>query len=312
MPHRKPLSVFILSNVKEGFVQKIFEEKYNQYLKKVNEKLSFYLPASETYPCLIHEAMNYSINAGGKRLRPILCMSVYGLFDNDIEKIMPVACALELVHTYSLIHDDLPCMDNDDFRRGLPTCHKKFSEAIAVLAGDALLTEAFALISSFSDKDIVSDIVSCIADACGSRGLIGGQVMDILSEGKMTDEKSLLYIHEHKTGKLIQVCAKLGGICSRACETDIKEISEYGRYLGLAFQISDDILDVTGSTQKLGKKAGQDEKLCKATYPSVFGLENSKSKLKDAVDNAISHLDIFGERKWFLENIAKFVAYRDK
>jgi len=293
-------------------MQKCFDEKYGSYLKIINERIKTYLPENETYPGLIHEAMNYSLMAGGKRLRPILCVSVFELFRDDPDCVMPVACALELIHTYSLVHDDLPCMDNDDYRRGLPTCHKKFGEAIAVLAGDALLTEAFGLASKYSGKDIVADIIMELSSACGSRGLIGGQVMDILSEEKQIDEESLLYIHEHKTGKLIQVSVKLGGICATADETAIKEISEYGRYLGLAFQISDDILDVTGSTEKMGKKVGQDEKLHKSTYPSIYGLEKSQKKLKEAVDGAISHLEIFGERKLFLEQLAKFVAYRDK
>lgn len=293
-------------------LHKHFKQKFSHYKELLNVGLGRLLPCEDIHPSIIHEAMNYSVFAGGKRLRPVLCMDSYGLFDDDFEKILPVACALECIHTYSLIHDDLPCMDDDDFRRGEPTCHKKFGEAIAVLAGDALLTEAFGLVSDFDCKNVVGDIVSELVSACGSRGLIGGQVMDILSENKQLDKKTLDYIHRHKTGKLIVVSVRLGAICAGAGEKDLDALTSYGESLGLAFQISDDLLDVLGDSANLGKQVGQDEKLNKLTYPSLYGIDGSKKRLKDTIDKAISSLEIFNEKACFLSDLAEYVGNRDR
>ncbi len=289
-----------------------FKQRFSCYKELVDKGLSVLMPADSVYPSLIHEAMNYSIFAGGKRLRPVLCMGSYNLFEEDCDKIIPVACALECVHTYSLIHDDLPCMDDDDFRRGEPTSHKKFGEAIAVLAGDALLTEAFGLVSRFDCNKLIGDIVSELVSASGSRGLIGGQVMDILSESKQPDKNTLDYIHRHKTGKLIVVSTRLGAVCAGVGGVELEALSSYGESLGLAFQISDDLLDVLGNSENLGKQAGQDEKLNKLTYPSLYGVEGAKKILQETVDKAVSSLEIFDEKGWFLRDLAVFVAKRDR
>ncbi len=287
-----------------------FKTKYNEYQTLVQSYLEEAVPSADAYPDKIHEAIRYSLFAGGKRLRPVVCTAVYNMFHEDTPAVMPVACALECIHTYSLIHDDLPCMDDDDFRRGILTCHKKFGEAIAVLAGDALLTEAFALVASYKKKDMTACLVGELASACGSRGLIGGQVMDMLSENKQIDAETLRYIHEHKTGKLIVASVRLGALCAGVNDNALSLLTDYAQMLGLAFQISDDILDVTGSTEELGKKAGQDQKLHKATYPALYGLDESKEKLAGVVAKACSALETFGESSIFLKQLAEFVGYR--
>ncbi len=287
-----------------------FKTEYNEYLTQVQSYLETAVPAQTVYPEKIHEAMRYSLFAGGKRLRPVLCAAVYNMFHEDIAPVLPVACSLECIHTYSLIHDDLPCMDDDDFRRGMPTCHKKYGEAIAVLAGDALLTEAFALVASYKGTELCSMLVRELADACGSRGLIGGQVMDMLSENKQIDIETLQYIHAHKTGKLIVASVRLGAICAGVDESALSLLTQYAESIGLAFQISDDILDVTGSTEELGKQVGQDQKLHKATYPAIFGLDTSKEKLDSAIAEACSSLECFGDAGEFLKQLAQFVGYR--
>lgn len=288
-----------------------FKNRLTNYIDLINDALLRYLPVADTYPAQIHDAMHYSLFAGGKRLRPVLCSSVYSLFEEDLKPVLPVACALELIHTYSLIHDDLPCMDDDDFRRGMPTCHKKYGEAIAVLSGDALLTEAFSLIARTDRTDTVAELVRIISLACGSTGLIGGQVMDMLSENKAVDEQTLHYIHTHKTGVLITVSCQAGAACARADSVSIENIIHYGQALGLAFQISDDILDVVGSSEKLGKNVGQDQKMQKATYPALYGLDESRKRLNHAVEQALDALNPFGDKAVFLSELARFVAYRD-
>ncbi|MEW6536043.1 MAG: polyprenyl synthetase family protein [Candidatus Auribacterota bacterium] len=289
-----------------------FKACYNNYINTINTALIDNMPPRDAYPSRIHEAMHYSLFAGGKRLRPVLCLASFELFDSMTAKVLPVACALELIHTYSLIHDDLPCMDDDDFRRGMPTCHKKFGEAIAVLAGDALLTEAFAMASSIGNTGYSATIISMLAAASGSTGLIGGQVMDLLSEDKPIDVELLEYIHRHKTGKLISVSVESGAVCASADSTALSALTKYGEALGLAFQISDDILDVIGDAEKLGKNVGQDAKLNKATYPSLYGLEESKKKLHETVEQALISLQGFDKKSGFLCELARYVAYRDR
>jgi len=288
-----------------------FKNFYRQYKQKVNKKLECLIPDESVYPGLIHEAMRYSLFAGGKRLRPVLCLAAYEVLKDDYETALSVACSLECIHTYSLIHDDLPCMDDDDYRRGMPTCHKNFGEAIAVLAGDSLLTVAFEAACDFEDSIKVKQIIGELAEASGSRGLVGGQVMDILSENKKIDSSSLKYIHEHKTGKLILSSVRLGAICAGADEKELNALSEYAKQLGLAFQISDDLLDVIGDSEEMGKNVGQDEKLNKATYPSLYGIEETKKILSETLDNACASLGLFQEKGWFLKELARFVAERN-
>ena len=288
-----------------------FKNLYRQYKQKVNKKLDCLIPEETAYPGLIHEAMRYSLFAGGKRLRPVLCLAAYNVLKDDYEKALSVACSLECVHTYSLIHDDLPCMDDDDFRRGMPTCHKKFGEAIAVLAGDSLLTVAFKAACDFHDSSKIKQIIEELADTSGSQGLVGGQVMDILSENKKIESSELEYIHEHKTGKLILSSVRLGAICAGADEKSLNSLSEYAKLLGLAFQISDDLLDVIGNSEAMGKTVGQDEKLNKATYPSLYGIEETKKILTRTIDQACASLDAFEEKACFLKDLARFVAERN-
>jgi len=251
------------------------------------------MPPVNTYPGRIHEAMHYSLFAGGKRLRPVLCIASFELFSPMTDNGLPV------------------CMDDDDYRRGMPTCHKKFGEAIAVLAGDALLTEAFAMAAS-GDTKYTTTVISMLAAASGSAGLIGGQVMDLLSEDKSIDIELLDYIHRHKTGKLISVSVESGAVCAGSSEADLVSLKRYGEALGLAFQISDDILDVVGDAEKLGKNVGQDAKLNKATYPSLYGLDESKKKLDETVELALASIEEYGPKSEFLAELARYVAYRDR
>jgi len=263
------------------------------------------------------ESMRYSLMAGGKRLRPILCMAgatAVGANDNDV---LPVACALELIHTYSLIHDDLPVMDNDDLRRGKPTNHKVFGDAIAVLAGDALLTEAFHLITSDWARDKVSDsalldALSLISRAAGYRGMVGGQAADILSEGKNLDLSAVKFIHTHKTGALIMASVTSGAILGNGSNDQIQAIAEYGQNAGLAFQIADDILNIEGDSKTMGKNVGSDEERGKMTYPEVAGLEKSKEIQSKLVDKAVNALRDFDKSADPLRLIVHYIIERHK
>src|ERR1700737_4515270 len=246
--------------------------------KMVEDALQAYLPKPNVKPKTIHKAMRYSVFAGGKRLRPILCLAAGECCGGEASAALPLACAVECIHTYSLIHDDLPCMDDDDLRRGVPTSHKVFGEAIAVLAGDALLTFAFELAvqvpgwPSYSLKDIVREL----AVASGSRHLIAGQVVDLESEGKKVSLPLLKFIHESKTAALLSSSIRLGAMSANAGSVQLQNLSAFGKALGLAFQVIDDILDVTQTSETLGKSAGKDVSAEKATYPSVVGLERSR------------------------------------
>ena len=243
--------------------------------KLVDEALDRLLPKATVKPKTIHKAMRYSVFAGGKRLRPILCLAAAECCGASVEAAMPLACAVECVHTYSLIHDDLPCMDDDDFRRGVPTSHKVFGEGIAVLAGDALLTFAFELLTLAQGwpRYPVQEIVQELAVAAGSRHLVAGQVVDLESEGKKISQSLLNFIHESKTAALLRSSIRLGAMSANATPAQIRNLSDFGRSLGLAFQVIDDILDVTQTTEKLGKSAGKDIAAEKATFPAVVGLE---------------------------------------
>ena len=291
-----------------------------QYLKeqcaRIDTALDKYLPKETELPHSLHKAMRYSVFAGGKRVRPILMLAACQAVGGDTARAVPAACAIEMIHTYSLIHDDLPAMDDDDFRRGNPTNHKVFGEAIAILAGDALLTEAFKLISDprnagNSDPAAQLAVIREIATCAGSYGMVGGQVVDMESEGnREIDLPTVQYIHTHKTGALIKAAVKSGAILGGADEKRLAAITRYGEAAGLAFQIADDILDIEGTTEEIGKDAGSDEARGKATYPAVMGLSAAKEEAQTMMDEALRALDIFGAEAEPLREIAKYIVKR--
>jgi len=266
-------------------------------------------------PETIIKAMKYSLFAGGKRLRPILMLSAHELVGGDLKESLPLACGLELIHTYSLIHDDLPAMDDDDYRRGVLTNHKVFGEGMAILAGDALLNLSYECMLENAMKypqrlENHLRAIKCIATAAGVQGMIGGQAVDLEWENKETDPEVLEYIHEHKTGALI-VASLMAGILLENCGFDVqKSIESYGRAIGLAFQITDDILDITGSLEKLGKKPGRDEAKRKATFPQRYGLEKSRQMAEQLVEKAIEELKGFDHKADFLKELARFILLR--
>ena len=262
----------------------------------------------------IKSAMEYSLMSGGKRLRPILCIAAAETVGSHLEDTMGAACAIEMIHTYSLIHDDLPSMDDDDLRRGQPTLHRAFTEGTAVLAGDGLLTLAFEIVGADGrlTSQQVRRIIIQLAAGAGCRGMVGGQQADLDAEGKSVSPEELEYIHSHKTGALLTASVLCGAIAGEAEEEQLKRFREYGMAIGLAFQIKDDLLDVEGETAKLGKSTGQDEKSGKATYPAVWGIEASRKKLSQATIRALTSLEGFGEEAEPLRQIARFIASREK
>lgn len=283
----------------------------------VEEALERFMPKPDGPAAEIIKAMNYSLFAGGKRLRPILCIAGAEAVGGDGEKVLPAACALELIHTYSLIHDDLPAMDNDDLRRGKPTCHKIFGEAMAILAGDGLLTEAFNMLTRLEvsgnlSADVIKRIINLISTASGWQGMVGGQAMDIQAEGKEIDSGLMDYIHSHKTGTLITASVKSGAILGGASQSQLDNLALYGEKTGLAFQIADDILDIEGSPEEMGKGTGGDSKKGKNTFPSVYGLNESKEILKRSSDEAIKALDGFDHKADPLRQIARYIIERKK
>ena len=279
----------------------------------VDRALDRFLPAAHVRPVTIHKAMRYSLFAGGKRLRPILCLAAAETCGGKTKTALPLACALECIHTYSLVHDDLPSMDNDDFRRGRPTCHKAFGEGIAVLAGDALLTIAFEIASKAEPtrRYPLREIFHELATGAGSRKLIGGQVADLEGEGRPITRAQLRYIHENKTAALLTTSVRLGAMSANASASDLSAISKFGRALGLAFQVIDDILDVTQTSAKLGKSAGKDVAAQKATYPSVIGLEKSRAEAKRLTHQAHAALAAFGKKADTLRALANYLLERD-
>jgi geranylgeranyl diphosphate synthase, type II len=289
------------------------------YLKErrrlVDAALERFLPSEDTPPPSVHRAMRYSVLAGGKRLRPILVIAGAEVVGASPSAVMPTACALELIHTYSLIHDDLPAMDDDDYRRGRLTNHKMFGDAIAILAGDALLTYAFQLVAQNValpgvDAKVVCDVVAEIAEAAGTLGMVGGQVVDIESEGKTITAEGLEYIHIHKTAALLRASLSVGARLGGADAAALAAIAEAGQSLGLAFQIVDDILDVEGSLETLGKTAGSDERKQKATYPTLHGIEASRREAQRLIERTKSRLEVFGARSAPLCALADFVVER--
>lgn len=268
-----------------------------------------------TYPEKIYESMRYSLMAGGKRLRPILCLASCELFGGTLDMAMPTACAMEMIHTMSLIHDDLPAMDNDDYRRGKLTNHKVYGDDIAILAGDGLLSYAFEFIASRTENvppQRVLQVISRLGYAVGATGLVGGQVVDLDSEG-LTDvsEETLTFIHTHKTGALLEVSVVSGAILAGASESDLSRLTRYSQNIGLAFQIIDDILDITSTTEILGKSAGKDLQAQKVTYPSLWGIEESQRKATQLVTDAKAELSVFGDRAEPLCSIADFITSRN-
>jgi geranylgeranyl diphosphate synthase type II len=281
--------------------------------KKIDRALDRFLPKESARPATIHKAMRYSVFAGGKRLRPILCLAAAESCGGDIKAAMPLACAVECIHTYSLIHDDLPSMDNDDFRRGRPTSHKAFGEGIAVLAGDALLTIAFEITAHAAStrRYALSEMLAELARGAGSRKLIAGQVADVEAEGKAITRAELRYIHENKTAALLTTCVRLGAMTANATAAQLKALTDFGASLGLAFQVIDDILDVTQTSEKLGKSAGKDVAAQKATYPAIIGLEKSRREAHRLTSRAHAALEPFRERGEVLGALADYLLSRD-
>ena len=280
----------------------------------VNAAMDKFIPSEKTKPATIHKAMRYSLFAGGKRMRPAVLLAAAAACGGTEAAAMPLACAVECIHTYSLIHDDLPAMDNDDFRRGKPTNHKVFGDGIAVLAGDALLTQAFEIAAQakswprYSHKDLILEI----AKASGSLQLVAGQVADLEGEGKNLSVAELRYIHERKTSALLCCSTRLGGMSANCSATQLQALTDFGYHVGLAFQVIDDILDVTQTSEKLGKTAGKDTKAQKATYPAIVGLEKSRKIATELTDKAFAALKPFKGRALALEALAAFLLKRDR
>ncbi|MFA7405426.1 MAG: polyprenyl synthetase family protein [Pelobacteraceae bacterium] len=283
---------------------------------RIDAALDRFLPKETELPHSVHKAMRYSVFAGGKRVRPILMLAACQAVGGTVECAVPAACAMEMIHTYSLIHDDLPAMDDDDFRRGNPTNHKVFGEAIAILAGDALLTEAFKLASDSRfttgcEPSGLLAVIHEIATCAGSYGMVGGQVVDMESEGQHNiDLATVQYIHTHKTGALIKASVMSGALLGGAAGERLAAITRYGEAAGLAFQIADDILDIEGTTEEIGKDAGSDEARGKATYPAVMGLAAAKVEARLMMDEALRALEIFGAEADPLREIARYIVQR--
>jgi geranylgeranyl diphosphate synthase type II len=281
----------------------------------VDKTLERLVPSAKIFPSSVHEAMRYSLFAGGKRVRPILAIAAAEALGAKTAGLLPIAGTLELIHTYSLIHDDLPAMDNDDLRRGRPTCHKVYGEAIAILAGDGLLNLAFEVLSgprqlkSVPPNRLIA-IIREIATASGISGMVGGQVVDMESEGRDIDFPTLEYIHTHKTGALIRASVRVGSLYARAGKRQLKALTRYGEMVGLAFQIADDILDITGKQEEIGKDVGSDIKKGKKTFPSFYGLGESRRRAVEVVDKAIASLKDFDRKADPLRELAKYVINR--
>lgn len=280
-------------------------KRYLSVKKRIVENaMDRYLPSEKTKPKTIHKAMRYSAFAGGKRLRPILAIASFELVNGKGKSILPAACALEFIHTYSLIHDDLPCMDDDDLRRGKPTSHKVFGEGMAVLAGDALHALAFEILLKTKNPEVMKEVVKSI----GTKGMIGGQVADLEAEGKKISSSQVEYIHTHKTAALIRASIRVGALLGGADRKKLNALSRFGGKIGLAFQITDDILDVEGKEEIIGKKTGADKK--KATYPKTLGLEGSKEIAEKLVESAKKDLKIFSKKRIIFEKLADYIVAR--
>ncbi|HYM12288.1 MAG TPA: farnesyl diphosphate synthase [Bryobacterales bacterium] len=290
----------------------LFRERLQSQQARIDRALERLTPPESEYPPSIHQAMRYSLFAGGKRIRPILCLEAAAAVSDATPGIEAPASALEMIHTYSLIHDDLPALDNDDFRRGKPTCHKVFGEAIAILAGDALLTRAFQVVGEMEappERRIA--IVRELAQAAGTvNGMIGGQVADLEAERKPVEEAHLHYIHRAKTAALIRASLRVGAIFAGASDSQLHALSRFGEQIGLAFQIVDDVLDVVESSAGLGKTAGKDAQQQKATFPALYGVERSREMARHAQQQAVAALEPFGERAVRLRELAALIVER--
>lgn len=290
----------------------------NLYIKEkrktVDDFLKKYLSSRKKQkdcPKELYNAMSYALMAGGKRVRPVLSIASYEAAGGTSDSILPVAASIELIHTYSLIHDDLPAMDNDDLRRNQPTTHRVFGDAVAILAGDALLTDAFHVISQTkADPAIIMRVINELAQASGPAGMVGGQVVDVLLEGKKAEKKDLFYIHTHKTGALIRASVRTGAIMAAPSPAKLASLTEYGEKIGLAFQIIDDILDVTGTQEELGKSTGADNARGKNTYPSIFGLKKSEKIAEDLINDSLKAIKRLNRKAEPLSAIARYILAR--
>jgi len=279
----------------------------------IDAALEAALPAETVLPASLHRAMRYSIFAGGKRLRPVLLLAACEAVGGDPRAALPAACAVEMVHTYSLVHDDLPAMDDDDFRRGRPTSHRVFGEATAILAGDGLLTQAFIQLSNGDyPPELAVKLVGILAHAIGSQGMVGGQVADMEAEGREVELPLVEYIHAHKTGALLLACVQLGALVGGADEEALRALTRYGEAAGLAFQIADDILDVTGTLEEIGKDAGSDQARNKATFPAVLGVEAARRRAGELQQLALDAIRPLGERARPLAAIADYIVDRTR
>ena len=281
----------------------------------VNRALEAYLPAVRGPAFRVVQAMHYSLFVGGKRLRPILCLAAAATVGGDPGEALPVACALEMIHTYSLIHDDLPAMDDDDLRRGQPTCHKKFDEATAILAGDGLLTEAFHTLAAVAPRvegreAVLLEITELLAKAAGYRGMVGGQMLDLMAEGRKISFKELELIHRFKTGALLTAATRAGALVGGGSRVEVAALTSYGEKFGLAFQITDDLLDVEGDAAEMGKAPGMDEQRQKATYPALVGLEASRQWARRLIEEAVAELEPFQDRADPLRELAQYLLVR--
>jgi geranylgeranyl diphosphate synthase type II len=278
----------------------------------VDAALEAHLPAESSEPRTLHRAMRYSVFAGGKRVRPALVLAASDLHHGDRQSVLPAACAMEMVHTYSLIHDDLPAMDDDDLRRGRPSCHRAFGEATAILAGDALLTHAFLLLAGqpAAEPRALLQVISTLAEAAGTGGMIGGQMADLESEGHEVTLATVERIHLLKTAALIAASLSLGAILAGAAEEDLRRMQRFGRRIGLLFQITDDILDRTGDSRRLGKTAGKDEAQGKATYPAAAGMDEAHARARQLAREASADLAPYGQRAGVLLQFTDYLLRR--
>lgn len=288
----------------------------HKHSAQVDQALDRWLPAEGFLPCSLHQAMRYSVFAGGKRLRPILMIAASEAVGGSAQQVIHAACALEMIHTYSLVHDDLPAMDDDDFRRGRPTNHKVYGEATAILAGDALLTEAFRLLADVEANQsvapqIVLRVIELVARYAGSQGMVGGQVVDMESEGKEINFPTLEYIHTHKTGGLILASVQVGALLGGGDETQFSALTRFGGAAGLAFQIADDILDIVGDQAELGKDVGSDQARGKVTYPSLLGLSEARQRASELCDIAVESLTPLGSAAEPLQALARYIVNRN-
>jgi geranylgeranyl diphosphate synthase type II len=292
---------------------------YNYLQEKaasIEDALDRILAEGDTEPSILNEAMRYSVFAGGKRLRPILTIAAAEAVGGREEDVMTAACAIELIHTYSLIHDDLPAMDDDDYRRGRPTNHKVYGEALAILAGDALLTKAFEILAGCSVPGtagrLMLRVIGEIAEAAGARGMVGGQTLDILSEGKAVDARTLFYIHKNKTGALLRASVRTGAILAGAGEEELTALTSFAEEFGLLFQITDDILNVVGDSSKMGKPVGTDAQRAKATYPALYGLDGARKMAREGKERALAALDSFDSKADPLRLLVSYLLEREK